>query len=242
MEQSSKKRLSLNAYQLKLLAIAAMLIDHLTWYYVPIDTFQGQALHVIGRLTAPIMSYFVAEGFFYTRNLKKYITRMGIFALISAVAFSYYELNGRFGFVGMGMIYTLFLGLLAITVQLRTNWPQWVKTLVVTGLCLMSLIGDWMVMGVLWPYYFAIHRGDPKRQFRAFSIVGGCGVLFFIINIAVIMPSWWWIQLCQAGIFLAIPLLRCYDGTLGGNKNMKWLFYTFYPAHLFVLGFFRAMM
>lgn len=242
MENVSEKSFALNAYQLKVLAIIAMLIDHIAWAFVPLDTIQGQALHVVGRLTAPIMCYFVAEGFYYTRDLKKYILRMGVFALISAAAFSFFESGGYFRFAGMGMIYTLFLGLLAITVRLRTNWPQAVKMTLVAALCFLSLIGDWPVMGVLWPYYFAVHRGNPKKQFLAFSIVGAIEVAFFIRMSVLVQPAFWWTQVCQAGIFLAIPPLLCYDGTLGGHKGMKWLFYVFYPAHLFILGVLERML
>lgn len=236
MENRPGMPFALNAYQLKILAIIAMLIDHIAWAFVPLNTIQGQALHVIGRLTAPIMCYFLAEGFFYTRNLKKYILRMGAFALISAAAFSFFESGGYLRFAGMGMIYTLFLGLLAITVRLRTNWPRAVKITLVVILCFLSVIGDWPVLGVLWPYYFAVYRGNPKKQFLAFSIAGAIEVAYFIRVMALMQPAMWWLQLCQAGIFLAIPLLLCYDGTLGGHKGMKWLFYFFYPAHLFILG------
>ena len=241
MEDRSGKPFALNAYQLKLVAIVAMLIDHLTWAFVPLNTVPGQLLHVIGRLTAPIMCYFLAEGFFYTRDLKKYIARMGVFALVSAVAFSYFESGGQFRFAGMGMIYTLFLGLLAMTVRLRTGWPRVVKTVVVVLLCMLSLVGDWPVMGVLWPYFFALYRGNPRRQFTAFFIVGALEVLFFIRLALLVQPTMWWEQLCQAGIFLAIPLLLRYDGTLGGHKEMKWFFYLFYPVHLFILGAFLAI-
>ena len=236
MEKESEKPFALNAYQLKIIAIIAMLIDHIAWAFVPLNTIQGQALHVIGRLTAPIMCYFLAEGFFYTRDLKKYILRMGLFALISAVAFSFFESGGYLRFSGMGMIYTLFFGLLAITVRLRTSWPWAVKITLVVLLCFCSVIGDWPVLGVLWPYYFAVYRGNPKKQFLAFSIAGAVEVIYFIRTMAVLRPELWWLQLCQAGIFLAIPLLLCYDGTLGGHRGMKWLFYLFYPAHLFILG------
>jgi hypothetical protein len=51
-----------------------------------------------------------------------------------------------------------------------------------------------------------------------------------------ISGSSWWEQLFQSGVFLAIPLLSRYNGELGGNKNSKWIFYIFYPLHLFILG------
>ena len=56
----------LTAFQLKLIAITAMLIDHLAWYYVDLDTGLGQLLHMVGRLTAPIMCFFIAEGYRHT--------------------------------------------------------------------------------------------------------------------------------------------------------------------------------
>lgn len=62
----------LDANMLKLIAILAMTADHLAWLLfpgystVPIALF----LHVIGRLTCPIMCYFIAEGYHYTRSVR----------------------------------------------------------------------------------------------------------------------------------------------------------------------------
>ena len=59
------KELSGNA--LKVIAIVAMTIDHLVW--VGIETYEQAEtptqifLHCIGRLTAPMMIFFVAEGY-----------------------------------------------------------------------------------------------------------------------------------------------------------------------------------
>lgn len=44
----------------------------------------------------------------------------------------------------------------------------------------------------------------------------------------------------QMGVVLAIPFLKLYNGKRGKNpsinKWMKWLFYVYYPLHLFVIG------
>ena len=44
----------------------------------------------------------------------------------------------------------------------------------------------------------------------------------------------------QMGVVLSIPIIAMYDGSRGKNpkinKFMKWFFYIFYPAHLFVIG------
>ncbi|MBQ1349994.1 MAG: conjugal transfer protein TraX, partial [Ruminococcus sp.] len=75
----------LNANQIKLIAIIAMTIDHLTWALFPgLQTqWYVMALHIIGRLTAPIMWFFVAEGCHYTRNIKRYAGRLFLFAVVS---------------------------------------------------------------------------------------------------------------------------------------------------------------
>ena len=52
----------LNASQIKLIAIIAMTIDHLTWAFFPgtDPTWYVFGLHIIGRLTAPLMWFFIS--------------------------------------------------------------------------------------------------------------------------------------------------------------------------------------
>lgn len=61
----------LNSNHLKIIAIIAMTIDHATDLFYP--AFPAQPLpimlHILGRLTAPIMWFFVAEGYYYTHNV-----------------------------------------------------------------------------------------------------------------------------------------------------------------------------
>ena len=52
-----------------------MTIDHLGDLLYPgmPNVLGANIMHIIGRLTAPIMFFFICEGFFYTKDLKKYI-------------------------------------------------------------------------------------------------------------------------------------------------------------------------
>ena len=78
----TEKGLSGNA--LKVIAIVAMTIDHMAW--VGIETYEQAEtptqifLHCIGRLTAPMMIFFVAEGYHHTRNFRHYLRRLLILA------------------------------------------------------------------------------------------------------------------------------------------------------------------
>ena len=58
----ANNKLHLNSNAIKMIAILAMTIDHLTWTFLPgyrTDVLT-LSLHIIGRLTAPIMMYFIA--------------------------------------------------------------------------------------------------------------------------------------------------------------------------------------
>ena len=60
-----------NSNHLKLIAIIAMTIDHIADLIYPgmQNNIISIILHIIGRLTAPIMFFFICEGFYYTKNL-----------------------------------------------------------------------------------------------------------------------------------------------------------------------------
>ena len=88
---SGKKQGGFNANQLKIIAILAMTADHLVSVIFPNypKDWWILGIHILGRLTAPIMWFFIAEGYFYTKNLKKYAGRLFFFALISHFAYNF---------------------------------------------------------------------------------------------------------------------------------------------------------
>lgn len=70
----------LNRDTLKIIAAAAMLIDHIGWRFYPFINLKAQVFHVLGRITLPIMCLFLTEGYFYTRSKKD--TACGCFCLL----------------------------------------------------------------------------------------------------------------------------------------------------------------
>ena len=83
---SLKEKFYLSGNALKVIAIIAMTIDQLAWMgveeYSQAETPTQIILHSIGRLTAPIMFFFVAEGYRYTRNYLKYLGRMAMLSFV----------------------------------------------------------------------------------------------------------------------------------------------------------------
>lgn len=232
----------LSASSLKYLAIIAMLIDHIAWCFVDTYSVLGQIMHIIGRLTAPIMCYFIAEGYHYTRNVKKYALRLFIFALLSWPPFVYMEsgqlpigfVDGQFVFNPyQGVIYTLLLGLLAL-ITVHSQLHIVLKVFVIFAICLFSLNGDWPLFAVVWILLFDKYRGDFKKQAVAFAV---SSVLLEFLLFVVIIGNPITDNLFQLGVLLALIPLYLYNGQKGSvGKFNKWFFYIFYPAHLLILG------
>lgn len=243
------KRIRLNRNQIKYLVIVAMLIDHIAWAFVPMASVLGQIMHFIGRLTGPTMACFLAEGYLHTRNVKKYAGRLGIFALASWVPFCLFEYRrlpigfsperGFWFLPFFGVIYTLFLGLLAIWLWDKAKRPKWCKVLGIIGLCALSVLGDWGVSDVLYPLVLFSYRDQPKKKWFWFSVITLVGNAFVIaLSRKVVWTCYTW------GVFM-VPLLMqfCYNGQGGSRKPIhKWFFYIFYPLHLLVLGLLQILL
>ena len=83
---------------LKLFAMAVMLIDHVAYAW-EIDRVSGLAylaMRIIGRFAFPIFAYMIAVGARHTHDIKKYLLRLFVFALVSEAPFDLASaLSGR---------------------------------------------------------------------------------------------------------------------------------------------------
>lgn len=79
----NRKKIGISSSSLHIIAMALMFCDHLC-----MTLFGNQIwLHYIGRIAYPIFAFMLVEGFRHTGNLKKYLLRLLIFALISEIPF-----------------------------------------------------------------------------------------------------------------------------------------------------------
>ena len=236
-------KISLNRNQIKYLAIIAMLIDHLAWKMFDTASPPGEIMHFIGRLTGPTMAIMVAEGYQYTRNVRKYAFRLGLFALVSIVPFCLYEFGRLFviGIGSWGVIYTLFLGLIAICIWDRTKLPKWLKIVIIVVLCFLSLLGDWPIFDVLWPLFIFIYRDDPKKKWLSFNIIICAEVA--LTTLMSIGSGNIFRNVFQLGAFMVpIIFIFFYNGESGSKHPFhKWFFYIFYPLHLLILAYIFAL-
>ena len=89
-----------------------MLIDHIGSVFFP----EVRVLRWIGRLAFPIFCYCMTVGLLYTHDIKKYLFRLGIFALISqpCYIFAFHPYDFWAQFTNWNIFFTLFLSLLAM--------------------------------------------------------------------------------------------------------------------------------
>lgn len=233
----------LNANMLKFIAIAAMTVDHLLWTFYP-GNDNGTVillLHIIGRLTAPIMCYFIAEGYHYTRNVKKYAIRLFAFAVVSH--FTYNFAFGR-SFIPSGILnqtsvmWPLAWGLVALAIVDSKNpkWKAWMKISALAGICVVSFPADWSCIAVLIIVCFGMNRGKFKKQMLLMMLLVSMYTAVYMIFMDIAYG------LLQLTVFVSIPFLYLYNGQRGEWKGMKWLFYIYYPLHLVVCGIIRLIL
>jgi len=221
----------LNRNHLKYLAIITMVIDHIAYMFIPASNSIYSMCRIIGKLTAPIMCYFLATGYSYTSSKLKYATRLLIFAIISQPAFTLAFYNTLFKFK-FNMIFTLLLCFL-ILISYEKVKNKFIKWTVILSLVIFSYFCDWGIFAPLWVLFFFIFKDKISLQVISFYITTIVGI---IIKCIIISNYSWKNILIYLGLFLFIPILYLYNGKKGNtNKFNKWFFYIFYPLHLIIL-------
>lgn len=225
--QETKTR-DVSASTLKIIAIILMMFDHLFVVFLDHDTVIGMVSRITGRVVAPIMCYLIAEGYFHTRDVKKYISRLFAFSVISH--FPYVLAMGGQWWKMTSVFWSLTLGLVALVAVKKENLDNWKKVVIVGICCAAAVPANWNYIGVLWILCFGVFRGQFKTQMACMVVIG------YFFNFLPFFMDMDWGHFYQAAIVLAIPLLALYKGRRGySSKVMAWGFYIFYPAHLLLI-------
>lgn len=239
---SAVSRFELSAAALHIIAMALMLMDHLWATLLPAQDW----LTCAGRLAFPIFAFMAVEGYFYTRNLKRYALRLLLFALLSEVPFDLMYGGTWFYPVHQNVIWTLLLGLLGVHLMetVRKKQKLWVSLPVCAAVAaagaLLGTLGmtDYYGAGVLTVFAFYIFRG------RKWWCLLGQVLTLCWINVVLLGGLMYPIrlfgmefELCQQGLaLLALIPIWLYRGRQGcHSKPFQYACYAFYPVHMLVL-------
>lgn len=245
----------ISGYWLKMIAVITMLIDHTAasilerilmqmpvWGSVTNQNYEDwytfyMVLRTIGRMAFPIYCFLLVEGFYHTRSKGKYAFRLFLFALISEVPFDLVFQQSYFDMSYNNVFLTLLIGFLTIwaasviiectgdehSAGEKAKWMIVLRgILLVAALTVGSLLAellhtDYGACGVL--AIFTMYMLYQQRML---------GFAVMVLELGLLCGTIEW------SAFLMLIPMHFYNGTRG--RQIKYLFYAFYPAHLLILA------
>lgn len=223
----------MSSFALKLIACVCMLCDHLSDVFFDGITF----LNYIGRFSFTIFAFQVVQGYLHTHDIKKYISRLFVFALISQIPYMcFYHVAFNQLFV-VNVIFTLLFGLLSILIYDKYN-----KFVGFCSCFALSFIAqlcnfDYGFYGVF--IIFAFYLLHNKKLYMSFVFIISVIIKYYSsimkygISLSYLFLGNTYSKSMYFTCLSIIPILL-YNGKKG--KDAKYLFYIFYPVHLFILA------
>lgn len=222
----------LSSFQLKCIAIITMLIDHiatvvLVKIYMPfvVDNvinltvlpnsvilafYLRQPFNIIGRVAFPIFCFLLVQGFIHTKNIKKYIGRLLVFALVSEVPHDLALYNTVVEFSLQNVMFTLLIGILTLCLIKRIEDRYKSNILLIIGAILLGIAVSMIikceyskvaVLAISLMYLF--------RDLKLLQIAGGA--------LPLVTTTWW--------VLPAFIPIAMYNGKQG--IKMKYFFIGF---------------
>ena len=230
-------RIALNKTHLQLIAVFAMTLDHIAWAFSPgySTALWAVLFHCAGRVTAPVMWFFIAEGYDKTGNIRKYTLRLLFFALLSHFAYNFFTGNSYIPFADSyfeqtSVIWPLLGGLAGIYVVESDRFRKWHKIVLIGLICILTLSADWSCVSVLAIIWIHMNKGSFRLQalgIEALALASGIFMFLFMDRLYGCL---------QLLVCLSFPLLAAYNGKPGKAPLGRYFFYIYYPAHLVILG------
>lgn len=203
----------LDSFQLKCIAIVSMALDHTGAVLYPSQIW----LRCLGRIAFPIFCFLIVEGFFHTHDVRRYMGRLGVFALISEIPYDLAFRGVPLEYDHQNVFFTLLIGIgMMALLERNREWPVKAVILLLAMWLAVLIRSDYNFRGILLIFVFYIFH-----ESRWLAVTAG-GLWNFLYQ-GVIQ---------KYGVLSVLPL-ALYNGERG--RKMKYFFYIFYPAHLLLL-------
>lgn len=215
----------MNSFILKLIACFSMILDHSGYVIFGKLSF----LNYLGRFAFPIFAFQISQGYIHTKDFKKYLFKLIVFAIISQVPFMLFT-SLFTNDVTLNIFFTLLLGLVGIFCYDKSKN----KIIgIIPGLFLAFFANyiktDYGFYGVAIIMLFYIFKDNKINTFLSFLIATMMQYLFYIFTLGYSH----YIILLMISTILPIFLILLYNGKKG--RSIKYFLYFFYPVHLVIL-------
>lgn len=201
LENSKEVKKGLTGFQIKLIALVFMLLDHIYYFF----EFTGKVPLVfswIGRLAGGLFLFTMVEGYSHTSNKKKYFSRIYFLSVAMGVLRYFFELIPRLqrgdGFFPMNGILSTF----AVLIVMFRGIDYLKEKKILRGLLLLIVL--------FIPPYFMLLMPSTLQPFMLFLIY-------------TVLPSPMWVE---GGLFLIISGLIMY--IFRGNRKLQYTLYALF--------------
>lgn len=227
--------------KLKWIAIITMLIDHAGDLIIPELVGYNSVyflFRLVGRLAFPIFAFLIAEGYFHTRDVKKYMLRLFLFALISEIPFdlAFSDEHTWLEFGHQNVMFTLLLGLISVAIFDKLRKYNMIITYIigilnVAGCAYIAYLikSDYDFIGVLMVFGFYISKKSIEMTIITFILLS-VSLSMYVGMVGNSITIYFFLQLFAT---LSIVIISAYNGEKG--RTLKYFFYIFYPGHLIIL-------
>lgn len=258
------KKYGLTGAVLKNTAYITMLIDHffavVFLNYMQAHTVEGRwdpqleriyrTGRAVGRVSFILFTFLIVEGFFYTRSRVWFLVRLFLFALLSEIPFDLALSGTLFDESGQNVYWTLFLGVLVLTLWdylscYRNVFAAAGRWAALFAGCAAAFLysTDYRFMGVLLIFaMYQTRERDGGVQFMAAGLVmlfgtWGANLIRYAekISAGLITADYLFrFSLREMYGLFAFLLIFLYNEEKG-RQLPKPFYYGFYPVHLLVL-------
>ena len=246
---NKEKSFEITSAALHIIAMLFMLCDHLWGTVIPGNDW----LTCLGRISFPIFAFMIVEGYFHTGNLKKYVGRLLLFAVISEIPFNLAMGSRLFYPIHQNVLWAFLMaiGFIHWNEKARKSGKLWKRVIVgVTSVILAYLSGlltmvDFYHAGILTVLVFYFFK---ERKWYNYIVQFVClwyinmemlGGISYQINI---LGNTYFI-VRQGFALLAFIPIWLYRGRQGyHNKAFQYFCYWFYPVHLLILGILKFVL
>lgn len=241
-ETTQKPCFDISSFTLHVLAMAFMLCDHL-WAVL---YSESEWLTCLGRMAYPIFAFMIAEGCFYTHDLRRYMLRMFLWACLTEIPFNIMYGGSVFYPYHQNVLWTFLESLLIIALmkKCRARFKKFTAAALCAAIVIFGYILGYITMtdyygeGILTVliFYFFRERSLKNRLIQLIGLyilnVEMLGGYSYIINIAGHETEF--VQ--QGFALLALIPIWLYKGRQGfHNKAFRYACYAFYPGHIIIL-------
>lgn len=132
------------------------------------------------------------------------------------------------------VMWPLAWGLVMLRVVNSERINSIIKVLLVLLICVITFPSDWSCIASLCILAIGTNRESFRKQMLWMVFYVGIYSVVYFFTLDKLYG------IIQMGVVFSIPLIMMYNGQRGRsqriNRFMKWLFYIYYPLHLFIIG------